>query len=150
MDEECDAYLPQEYDIDNEVLPDEGYNIDLMEMDGKYNMDHTYKYVDLEEEITPPTKFYNGPGPCLRRGVAECMHNLLDAVSICGGFNYNFVKRVTANSNNYARSHLDSRGQFSGYPWHNITTQEMYRFYGVLLKMSIDCRKMGEYKQVIL
>ena len=80
-----------------------------MEMGGKYDTNHSYEYVDLEEEITPPTNLYNGPGPCLRCGVAECIKNLLDAVSICSRFNYNFIKRVTTNSNEYARSHLDSR-----------------------------------------
>ena len=128
MDKECDDYLPRAYDIENEVLPDERYNIDLMEMNGKYETDHTYQYVDLEEEIIPPTNLYNGLGPCFRRGVTECIHNLLDAMSICGGFDYNFGKMVTANSNEYARSHLDSRGRISGYPWHNIMTQEMYLF----------------------
>ena len=31
-----------------DVLPDEGYNIDLMEMDGKFKMYHCYQYDDLE------------------------------------------------------------------------------------------------------
>ena len=41
---------------------------------------------------------------------------------------------------------MDGRNRFSGYPWKNITTEEMFHFFGVLLKMSVDCRKMGGYK----
>ena len=70
----------------------------------------------------------------------------MDAVAICGGMDYNFFKRLTANSNQHARSNLDDRRRFGGYLWRNITTEEMISFYGVLLKMSIDNRKLGGYR----
>ena len=95
MDDENDVYLPRDYNINDKDLPDEGYDVDLMEKDGKYETEHSYYYEDLKEEIPPPKNLYNGPGPCLKRGIAECLKTLLDAVSICGGFDYNFVKRVT-------------------------------------------------------
>ena len=37
-------------------------------------------------------------------------------------------------------------GTFVGRPWQNITVQEMIRFHGVVLKMSIDDRKLGGYE----
>ena len=42
---------------------------------------------------------YDGAGPCLKRGVADRFSNLFGAVAICGGFDYNFVKRIDANLN---------------------------------------------------
>ena len=59
---------------------------------------------------------------------------------------YTFSKRLTTNSNEYARTHQQTNGKFGGYTWANITTQEMIRFHGVLLKMSIDDHNLGRYK----
>ena len=89
---------------------------------------------------------YTGPGLCLKRGISEKMKNLIDAVGICGRMDYNFFKRLTANLNQFARNHMDHCQRFSGFPWKNITTEEMHHFFGVLLKMSIDNRKLGGYK----
>ena len=77
---------------------------------------------------------YNGPGPYLKRGIAERMKNLLDAVVICGGVDYNFFKQLTANSNQFARNKLDHHQRFCGFPWKNITTEEMYCFFLSLIE----------------
>ena len=141
------TFQPRVYSIENDdVLPDDGYDPKLMEEDGEYDVEHVWNYEDLTKELEPPPNMYNGPGPCLKRGIAERLHNLLDAVAICGGMDYNFFKRLAANSNQFARNKLDQRHRYCGFPWKNITTEEMYRFFGVLLKMSIDNRKMGGYK----
>ena len=52
--------------------------------------------------------------------------------------NRDFIKRLTANSNQHARDHLDAVNQFAGCHWRNITV-------GVTLKMSIDDCRMGGY-----
>ena len=57
------------------------------------------------------------------------------------------MKRLTANSNEYANNNLDPlKRTFAGYAWHDITVEEMYRFHGVVLKMSIDDRNLGGYE----
>lgn len=68
---------------------------------------------------------------------------------ICGGLSYSFFKRLTANSNEYAKkkkSTMDGRYFFAGSAWKNITVEEMIRFHGMVLKMSIDDRKLGGYE----
>ena len=65
---------------------------------------------------------------------------------ICGGLNYLFFKRLAINSNTHAQTHKKADKTFVGYAWNNITTQEMIRFNGMVLKMSIDDRKLGGYK----
>ena len=67
----------------------------------------------------------------------------------CGGLSYNFFKGLTANSNEYARKNgtdMDGRIVFAGLAWKNITVKEMIRFHGMVLKMSIDDRKLGGYE----
>ena len=129
MDNDADVYLPRVYDIEkDEDLPDDSYDAKFMEEDGTYGIDHVWSYVDLTTELEPPSNMYNGVGPCLKRGIAEKLKNALDAVAICGGMDYNFLKRLTANSNQYAWSKLDDRKRFGGYPWNNIRTEEMHHF----------------------
>ncbi len=41
---------------------------------------------------------------------------------------------------------MDHRGYFGGSKWENISTQEMIHWHGVILKMSIDNRKIGGYE----
>lgn len=69
-----------------------------MEMDGQYNVDNlaetTFHYEELEEgeELQPPTNMYNGPGPCLRRGVSRRFNTAFDCIKVCGGLSYHFFK----------------------------------------------------------
>ena len=58
---------------------------------------------------------------------------------------YEFFKRLTANSNEYAWLHMSEDGKFGWSKWLNISVQEMIRFHGMILKMSIDDRELGGY-----
>ena len=69
--DDIDEYLPRVYNIEEENIPDDGYDVDLMENDGTYETSHVWMYEDLEEELPAPTNLYDGEGPCLRRGIAE-------------------------------------------------------------------------------
>ena len=55
-------------------------------------------------------------------------------------------KRFATNSNSYAWTHQKADKTFVGYAWNNIITEEMIRFNGMVLKMSIDDRKLGGYE----
>lgn len=58
---------------------------------------------------------------------------------------YDFFKHITANSNEYARMHMNNDDEYAGSNWTNVTVEEMVRFLGVILKMSIDNRGLGRY-----
>ena len=120
--EQGDTYLPFEEGADDNS-PDSAYDPEYMEMDGQYNVANlantTFHYEELleDEELQPPANMYDGPGPCLRRGVASRFHTAFDYAKVCGGLSYTFFKRLTANSNQYGRQNTDSNGNFAGLPW---------------------------------
>ena len=60
--------------------------------------------------------------------------------------NLEFFKRITANSNEYAVQNLLETGTLAGYRWCRITLAEIVKFCGVILKMSINDRKLGDYE----
>ena len=62
---------------------------------------------------------YNGRGPCLRYGVANRFQTVMECVGVCGGMDYDFFKRITANSNEYARLNMSNEGVFAGTDWTN-------------------------------
>ncbi len=66
-------------------------------------------------------------------------------LEVCSGMDYEFFKHFTANWNEYARMHMNNDGQYAGTNWTNVTVEEMVRFLGVILKMSIDNRELGGY-----
>ena len=148
---EGDTYFPIG-DSAEENMVDDGCDVEEMEMDGEY-LDYlsqmTFNYEELDQELVPPSDMYDGNGPSLRRGVAKRFSTALGCVMICGGLSYSFFKRLTANSNEYAKkkkSTMDGRYFFAGSAWKNITVEEMLRFHGMVLKMSIDDRKLGGYE----
>ncbi len=105
---------------------------------------------DLKEELQGYPNMYENEGimngPALKRGIATKFNTALEACGVCGGMDFEFFKRLTANSNEYGRNNMDHRGYFGGSKWKNISTQEMIRWHGVILKMSIDNRKIGGYE----
>ena len=65
-----------------------------------------------------------------------------------GGLSYDLIKRLARNTNNYPRMELipnSPRRHVSGYRFWNITVSEMYRFLGILLKISLQHRDLGGY-----
>ena len=107
----------------------------------------TYKPANEGKTLNQPSNMYNGEGPCLRHGVDKQFSTVLECFQVCGGFSYSFVWRLTPKSNGYTKAHITGDKKFAGYKWQkNISVQEMYRFHGVLLKMSIDDQKLVGYK----
>ena len=89
---------------------------------------------------------YHGKGPSLRHGVACKFNNTMECIAICSGLDYNFFKRLTANSNQFARQHMNVEGNYTVSQWSNISVQEMIHFFGLILKMSVDDRQLGGYQ----
>ena len=58
-----------------------------------------------------------------------------------------FFQRLASQSNKYARTDINKRSStmYIGHKWTNITPNEMIRFFGILLKISCESRKMGGY-----
>ena len=141
-----DTYLPIVDDSNDENTED--YNKIGMEEDGTYDdflSGLKFLFGDLDHELSPPVNMYNGKGPCLHHGVSKKFNTIFECVSVAGGMDYEFFKRLTANSNEYARLHMSQDGEFGGSKWSNISVQEMIRFHGMILKMSIDDRELGGY-----
>ena len=53
-------------------------------------------------------------------------------------------RRITNNSNAYAQSRV-KRGSFVGYKWVPIKVEEMIKFFGIMLKISIHDLNLGGY-----
>lgn len=138
--------LPREDVFDDhidsaEIIDGNTHNHNILQSELHWSCD------ELRAELKPLANIYNGPGPCLRCGVASKINTLIDACAVCGGMDYQFFKRLAANSNQYARANLNAKGYIGGTVWaRNISTEEMYRYHGILLKMSLDHRKIGGYR----
>ena len=141
-----DTYLPIADDTDN--VADSSYNPSYMETDGRYDLlgNVEFNYEPLEHPLDPPTNMYNGWGPCLKKGISRRFHTPFECVQVVGGLTYHFFKRITANSNGYARANMNNKGFFGGVSWVNISVQEMIRFHGVILRMSMEDRNLGGYE----
>ena len=136
-------------------LPDDSYDPVFMEEDGNPDPNGSnyadlmskinFHYTELNEPLVPPDDMYDGEGPCLKPRVARKFGTVLECASVCGGLSYSFFKRLTCNSNQYARTHQVC-GKFVSYSWVNITVEEMIRFHGLILKMSVDGRNLGGYQ----
>jgi hypothetical protein len=146
---EGDAYFPIEINKNgNSASQEESYDPKFMEEDGNYESllgGIKFDFKDLAEELTPPVNMYNGHGPSLRHGVASRFNTLFECVSKCGGMDYKFFNRITANLNEYTRCHMDEINHFVGGSWSNISVQEMIRFHGIILRKSLEHRELGGY-----
>ena len=84
---------------------------------------------------------------CLKPGVAVTFSDPFEAMMV-SGLSYEFVARIAANSNDYCYQHIKpelGQNKFHQCVWTDITTEEMYRFFGVLLKMSLQPIDGGGY-----
>ena len=58
-----------------------------------------------------------------------------------------FFTRLATQSNKYVRTimHTQSSSIFLGHKWRNISTGQMIRFFGIMLRISLEPEKMGGY-----
>jgi hypothetical protein len=61
--------------------------------------------------------------------------------------NRDLFKRLAAQSNKYARADMMNRRSslYLGHKWKNITVGEIIQFFGIMLIISMETRKMGGY-----
>jgi Transposase IS4 len=100
------------------------------------------------EEDRDALSDYNGPSG-LKPRVSESFNTPFECLAVCGGLDYDLVSRLTRNSNEYARQHLlykDRNRRLYGVPYMNITTEEMYHFLGITLRISLSPVDWGGYQ----
>ena len=86
----------------------------------------------------------------LRPGVGQSFATPFECFHRCGGLTDQMVANLTAGTNQYYHSHLKLRhANRNGYNhsqrWQDVTIQEMYRFLGLLLMMSLKPVDGGGY-----
>ena len=85
----------------------------------------------------------------LREGVATSFTTPLEAFQVVGGFDYNTVKRLCYNSNEYMRRIVIARydnGLIYGQPFVDISVAEMMIFLGINLRISLNPIDCGGYE----
>ena len=126
-------------------LVDNEDDIDYMGKEWAWN---SWRDIDTDEEIPGPAENdrYNGPHG-LRKGIGNRFDTILQCVMNTTAMSLEFFERLAAQSNKYARSNMKVRNStlFIGHKWENIRAGEMIRFFGIMLRISLEPRKMGGY-----
>ena len=142
---------------DNAADGDDDHNSDLEEVDD--STEHgdlndllkavVWDYDELEdtEEFADDTapSFYDGP--IGNKRVNSLFQDPFECLKLAG-LSYEFVARLAASSNDYAKKVLcidDRNKRIHGKSFANISTEEMYRFLGVMLQISLSPRDSGGY-----
>ena len=135
---------PKEEDDEMEETNEE-QEIDVLGDEWAWNQ---WEEIADDEEIPGPkeTDRYNGPHG-IKPHVASSFKTVLQCIFSTTAMDIEFFKRLAAQSNKYARTIMNtqSSSMFSGHKWRNISTGEMIRFFGIMLRISLDPRKMGGY-----
>jgi hypothetical protein len=94
-------------------------------------------------------RFYDGPEG-LRPGVAETFKDPFQCFQCIGGLRYSLVARRAASSNDYfhrfKKPTLDRNQLWHGIKWMDITVEEMHKFLGILLHISMSPVDGGGYE----
>jgi len=84
----------------------------------------------------------------LKEGVASSFSDLFDTFCRVGGLSCEFVVRIAANSNDHYHAQIKTelgQNRFHNLQWKDISTEEMYQFLGMLLKISLSPVDVGGY-----
>lgn len=138
-------------DSDNEPDPDDDKTLEntghssLKDMLDDLLWNFTYE-VSVDDPDCPAP--YVGPMG-LKPGVAASFSNPFECLGACGGLDYDLVTQLTRNSNDFARNILlkkDRNNRLHGHVFKNITTEEMYQFLGITLRISLSPVDWGGYE----
>ena len=102
---------------------------------------------DNDDVVGPiESDHYNGSHG-LKAGVENSFQTVLQCVFQTTPLDRDFFKRLATQSSKYACNIMQSRNsnRYIGHQWKNITTEEMISFFGILLRISLEPRKMGGY-----
>ena len=105
-----------------------------------------YNWVGTEQR--QKSMYLGGEG--LRPGIWQTFSTPFECFQRCGGMTNQMVSNLTSSTNAYYHSHLKLRhasrnGYYHSQRWKDVTIQEMYRFLGILLKMSLNPVDGGGY-----
>ena len=123
-------------------FPYNGYNPSGMEEDGVYPEALSWTYGEVPQDGINENYYHYSRRPSLRHNICNKFETILGSCSVAGGFTYELMKRITANSNAYANRHK-KENRFAGSLWKPILVEEMHHALGIILKMSIDNRQIG-------
>jgi Transposase IS4 len=151
--------LDEEDNIYQECSVDEGSDSDSDDEDDRTESSHTGGIAQLLQDIQwnfscdldvvdrdAPSP-YSGPSG-LKPRVAASFQTPFECLGVCGGLDYDLVCRLARNSNEYARKYLlvnDRNNRLHGQRFENITTEEMYHFLGITLRISLSPIDGGGY-----
>ena len=155
-DSECDvmdtAFAPIPENIEDRIQPDVSTKTsdedekDYLGDEWQWN---NWEEHDIETEIEGPKEddHYSGPHG-LKNGVSKKFVTVVQCLFQTTAINRNFFVRICAESNRYARRIMRQRNTslFLGHKWNNITVEEMIHFFGIMLRISLEPRKMGGYE----
>ena len=103
---------------------------------------------NIDDDIEGPNKGdrYEGPHG-LRKNISKRFCTVLQCLFETTAMDRGFFVRLCGESNKYARNIMRERNTtlFLGHKWTNITVEEMVHFFGILLRISLEPRKMGGY-----
>ena len=104
---------------------------------------------DIDEEIEGPTEHdhYSGPHG-LKPNICKRFFTVLQCLFETTAMDRDFFVRLCCESNKYARKVMKERNTslFLGHKWNNISVTEMIHFFGIMLRISLEPRKMGGYE----
>ena len=99
----------------------------------------------------PRKEWYRGKEG-LRPKAGKRFHDPFDCFTKVSGLDRAHVARICRNTNNYYHSIIKNKtsrvqgnGRYNGMLWKDVTVTEMYRFFGILLKISMNYRDSGGY-----
>ena len=130
--------------VDNQV--DDQKEFDILGSDWQWNQ---WDDIEIDDSIDGPIEndCYNGPHG-LKKGVAKKFETVLQCLFQTSAMDSHFFQRLVSQSNKIARRRMAKRNStlFLGHKWTNITVGEMIRFFGILLWISLEPRKMAGYE----
>ena len=108
--------------------------------------DNAFSWVGQERNNR--SMFRGGDG--LKVGIADIFHTPFDCLRVVGGLSKSIISDMAAATNQYFRNKIrpnlmGRRGYFHSQKWRDVTMQEMTRFLGIILMMSLRPVDGGGY-----
>ena len=140
-----DPNLPHVIDSTTQHTTDEDEEIAYLGNEWQWNQ---WEHHNIDDEIEGPKEDdrYEGPHG-LKPNVGKRFCTVLQCLFETTAMDRGFFVRLCGESNKYARRIMKERNTtlFLGHKWSNISVEEMVHFFGILLRISLEPRKMGGY-----
>ena len=108
-----------------------------------------YSHTDENLRLVAHQRIVYTEKTVLKTGVATSFNTPLEAFQVVGGVDYETVKRLCRNSNEYMRRVVIPRydsGLVYGLAFVDISVTEMMNFFGIMLRMSLNPIDYGGYQ----